>query len=123
MILTNNEIYTYTKNLIEAFNDKDQKLPIKINFYLQKNKSALTDLAVDIDKERITIAQTYGILDAESQQYIIPPEKIEEVNKELNDLLSLTQEVQIYTIKFEDLNDDLSLTTAQMEALLFMIEQ
>lgn len=123
MILTNNEIYTYTKNLIEAFNDKDQKLPVKINFYLQKNKSTLMTLAMDIDKERITIAQTYGALDAESQQYIVPPEKIEEVNKELNDLLSLTQEVQIYTIKFEDLNDDLSLTTAQMEALLFMIEQ
>ena len=123
MILTNNDIYTYAKNLIEAFNDKDQKLPVKINFYLQKNKSTLTALAMDIDRERIVIAQTHGILDEESQQYIIPPEKLEEVNKELNDLLSLTQEVQIYTIKFEDLNDDLSLTTAQMEALLFMIEQ
>jgi hypothetical protein len=66
MILTNNEIYTYTKNLIEAFNDKDQKLPVKINFYLQKNKSTLMTLAMDIDKERITIAQTYGVLDAES---------------------------------------------------------
>lgn len=123
MILTNNDIYTYAKNLIEAFNDKDQKLPVKINFYLQKNKSVLTALAMDIDKERIVIAQAHGTLDEESQQYIIPPEKLEEVNKELSDLLSLTQEVQIYTIKFEDLNDDLSLTTAQMEALLFMIEQ
>ena len=29
--------------LTEAFNDKNQKLPIKINFYLQKNKSILVD--------------------------------------------------------------------------------
>ena len=122
MILTNNEIYLYAKNLMEAFNDKDQKLPIKINFYLQKNKSILTELAMDIDKQRIFIASSNGELNAEQQQYIIPPEKIEEVNKELNDLLSLTQEVQIYTIKIDDLDDNLSLTTAQMEAILFMIE-
>ena len=122
MVLTNNEIYTYAKKILEAFNDKDQKLPVKINFYLQKNKSVLTALATDIDKERINIAQNYGTLNEESAQYIIPPEKINEISKELDDLLSLTQEVQIYTIKFEDLSDDLSLTTAQMDALLFMIE-
>ena len=122
MTLTNNEIYIYAKNLTEAFNDKDQKLPIKINFYLQKNKSILTELAIDIDKQRISIASSNGKLNVEQQQYVIPPEKVEEVNKELNDLLSLTQEVQIYTIKIDDLDDNLSLTTAQMEAILFMIE-
>jgi hypothetical protein len=96
---------------------------VKINFYLQKNKTTLINLAMEIDKERMDIAQVHGTMNEEQQQYIIPPEKIEEVNKELIDLLSLTQEVQIYTIKFEDLNDDLTLTTAQMEAMLFMIEQ
>jgi hypothetical protein len=45
MKLTNNEIYTYANNLTEAFNDKEQKLPIKINFYLQKNKNCLIELA------------------------------------------------------------------------------
>jgi hypothetical protein len=39
------------------------------------------------------------------------------------DLLSLEQEVQIYMININNLSDDLSLTTAQMEALMFMIEQ
>lgn len=122
MTLTNNEIYLYAKNLIEAFNDKDQKLPIKINFYLQKNKNTLIELAGSIENARIEIAKNYGNLDAESQQYIVPPEKIEEVNKELTDLFSLEQEVQIYMIKIDDLDDNLSLTTAQMEAILFMIE-
>lgn len=123
MKLTNNEIYLYAKNLIEAFNDKDQKLPIKINFYLQKNKNTLIELAGSIEAIRMEIAKNYGTLDTESQQYIIPPEKIEEVNKELTDLLSLEQEVQIYMINIDNLSDDLSLTTAQMEALMFMIEQ
>ena len=122
MILTNNEIYIYAQKLTMAFNDEQQKLPVKINFYLQKNKSILKNMASEIEKERVEIAKTYGELDNENWQYIIPPEKVEEVNKELNDLLSLTQEVQIYTIKIEDLSDDLTLTTAQMEAIMFMIE-
>lgn len=123
MTLTNNEIYIYAKNLVEAFNDKDQKLPIKINFYLQKNKNTLIELASSIEIARMEIAKNYGDLEVESQQYIIPPEKIEEVNKELMDLLSLEQEVQIYMINIDNLSDDLSFTTAQMEAIMFMIEQ
>lgn len=123
MTLTNNEIYIYAKNLTEAFDDKDQKLPIKINFYLQKNKNTLIELAAAIEVARIGIAKNYGTLDTEGQQYIIPPEKMEEVNKELVDLLTLEQEVQIYTINIDNLSDDISLTTAQMEAIMFMIEQ
>jgi hypothetical protein len=40
----------------------------------------------------------------------------------MNDLLSLEQDVQIYMISTETLTNDISLTTAQMEAMLFMIE-
>lgn len=123
MTLTNNEIYIYAKNLAEAFDDKDQKLPIKINFYLQKNKNTLIELATTIEAARIEIAKNYGTLDVEAQQYIIPPEKMDEVNKELVDLLTLEQEVQIYMINIDNLSDDIALTTAQMEAIMFMIEQ
>lgn len=123
MTLTNNEIYIYAKNLTEAFDDKDQKLPIKINFYLQKNKNTLIELAAAIEVARIDIAKNYGTLNEEAQQYIIPPEKMDEVNKELVDLLTLEQEVQIYTINIDNLSDDIALTTAQMEAIMFMIEQ
>jgi hypothetical protein len=45
MILTNNDIYIYTRKLAEAFSDSEQKLPVKINFYLQKNKTTLMELA------------------------------------------------------------------------------
>lgn len=123
MKLTNNEIYEYANNLTEAFNDKEQKLPIKINFYLQKNKNCLIELAQDIEKTRLEIAQTYGELDENNFQYVIPPEKVNEANKELNDLFDLEQEVQIYTININDFNDDLTITTAQMEAIMFMVEQ
>lgn len=122
MTLTNNNIYIYARKLAEAFSDNNQKLPVKINFYLQKNKTTLIELAQAIEIERISIASSYGTMAEDGQQYTIPPEKVEEVNNELQDLLNLTQEVQIYTIKLDDIDDNLLLTTAQMEALLFMIE-
>ena len=45
MKLTNRKIYEYALMLAEAFKDNEQKLPIKINFYLQKNKNELMKLA------------------------------------------------------------------------------
>jgi hypothetical protein len=122
MKLTNNEIYNYANNLFAAFNDGEQKLPIKISFYLQKNKNTLLQLAQDIERSRIEIAQSYGELDEETSQYIIPSEKMEEASKELNDLFNLEQDVQIYTINIDSFGDDLTITTAQMEAIMFMID-
>lgn len=123
MKLTNNEIYLYAKKIAEAFDNKDQKLPIKINFYLQKNKNTLVQLAQDIEQSRLLIAKNYGDLDEEKQQYTISPENMDIVTKELNDLFNLEQDVQIYTVKIDQFDDDLTITTAQMEALMFMIEQ
>jgi Ser-tRNA(Ala) deacylase AlaX len=80
-------------------------------------------LAQDIENTRIEIAQRYGKLDAETNQYIIEPDKINEASRELNDLFSLEQEVHIYKINIENLIDNLALTTGQMEAIMFMIEE
>lgn len=122
MKMTNNEIYFRANQLLEAFQDGDQKLPIKINFYLQKNKSALVSLAQEIEKTRMEIAQSYGELNDELNQFIIPPEKMTEISKELNDLFNLEQDVNIYMINIDSLSDDYDMTTAQMEAIMFMIE-
>ena len=122
MKLTNNEIYAYARNLVEAFENNDQKLPIKISFYLQKNKNTLIELAQDIEKSRMEIAQNYGEIDESNQQYIIPPEKMEEATKELTDLFSLEQEVQIYTVSIDSFDDSFMVTSSQMEAIMFMID-
>lgn len=122
MKLTNNEIYSYANQLLEAFQDDNQKLPIKINFYLQKNKNTLITLAQEIEKTRVEIARSYGELNQETQQFIVPSEKIAEASKELNDLFNLEQDVNIYMINIDSLSDDYAMTTAQMEAIMFMIE-
>ena len=122
MTMTNNEIYTYTRQLMDAFNDGEQKLPIKINFYLQKNKNTLLALAQDIERSRLEIAQSFGTLDDAGEQYIIPNDKLAEASKELEDLFNLEQDVAIHKISIDSLNDDLKLSAAQMEALMFMID-
>ena len=122
MIMTNNEIYTYTRQLMDAFSDGEQKLPIKINFYLQKNKNTLLALAQDIERSRLEIAQNFGTLDEAGEQYVIPNDKLAEASKELEDLFNLEQDVAIHKISIDSLNDDLMLSAAQMEALMFMID-
>ena len=122
MKMTNNEIYNYTRQLMEAFQDGEQRLPVKVNFYLQKNKNTLLALAQDIEKARLEIAQNYGELDNDGQMYQIPAEKLDVAAKELEDLFSLEQDVNIYKINIDSLSDDLTLTTAQMEAIMFMVD-
>lgn len=122
MKLTNNQIYTYATDLVAAFQDSTQKLPIKVNFYLQKNKETLLALAQDIEKSRVDLLSNYGSLDPETNRFTILPDKMSVAAKELEDLFNLEQEVNIYKVNIDSFGDDLSLTTGQMEALLFMID-
>lgn len=120
--LTNNEIYNYGNALIEHFSNGDIKLPIKISFYLQKNKVELITLAEEIERQRIGILEEYGTLNTETNQFNVPKDKIPEVSKKINDLLDLTQEVKIYKVNLEDFGD-IELTSNQTSALLFMINE
>lgn len=120
--MTNNEIYATTIALNREFEDTKQVLPVKVNFYIQKNKATLTSLAQDIEKARMDILQQYGSYNEETEQFEFTAEQAPILTRELNDLFSLEQEVNIYTVDIEKFGDDLSLTTGQMEALMFMID-
>jgi hypothetical protein len=120
--MTNSEIYNIAAVLGKAFEDEKQVLPVKVNFYMQKNRATLTALAQEIEKARVEILQKHGTLNEETNQFEFSNEVAETVIQELNDLLSLEQEVNIYTVSIDSFGDDLSLTTGQMEALMFMID-
>lgn len=123
MKLTNNEIYNLAQQLAGAFTNNEQRLPMKLSFCIQKNKKILIELAQDIEQGRLEIAQAYGVLNTEINQYTIPPEKIADAQKELVELFNIEQEVNICMIKADSLNDDIELTMSQMEAIMFMIEE
>ena len=117
---TNEEIYNLGNQLSKVFENENNEhyFSAKLNFLIQKNKKAIIDAAVEIEKVRLSIVSKYG---KEGEQGVyIPQEHIETVNAELRELLSITQEINIYKISFEDL-EGVQFTPAQTQALMFMI--
>ena len=119
--MANIEIYNIANALLEVFNE-DVHLPVKVNFYLQKNIGRMVEMAKDIDKARMEIVRKYGEpLEEDPNQFKIDPEKVDDANKEIQDLFSLKQEVKINTILLEAF-DDVDLTSQQVGAIMFMIQ-
>lgn len=122
MKLSNQQIYQFATNLFNTLNNFDGYVPAKANFFLQKNLQILTAAAEEIDSSRLKIISHYGVLNIESQQYDIAEEKTEQVFQELNDLFSIDQDLNIKTFSIEDLGNT-EFTPAQMQAIMFMIEE
>ena len=123
--MTNKDILAYALSLQNIFlnSEKEIILPVKVNFYLQKNLKLFTELASEIEESRLQIGEKYGEYNQETESYIIKDKsQIKQAQNEIKELLSLTQNLEIYTVSLEDLQD-LQFTTAQMNAMLFMIKE
>ena len=121
MKFNNQQIYQIANNVLGNLDNLNIYIPAKANFFIQKNISALAAAAQEIEKSRLEIAKHYGVLDEEGQQYKIPEDKLEEASKELEDLFSIEQELDIKTFSIEALGNA-EFTPAQMQAMMFMIE-
>lgn len=119
--LTNNDIYFINEQFNKIFEQSQQYLPAKVNFYIQKNKKKIAELAQEIEIARAEIIKNFGE-QKEDQKYYIPQDKIQEAQQELLDLLNIQQEIEIFTISLDDI-ENLHFTLPQMEALMFMIEE
>ena len=119
--LTNEEIYLINQKLNKSFEQSNQYLPARINFYIQKNKKIIADLASVVEEARNTIILEFGSPDEEGR-VTISQDKIPEANKEIYDLFSIKQEVNVDLISLESI-ENYSFTMDQMEALIFMIEE
>lgn len=117
--LTNLEIYTTAQTLMENITT-DINLPVKVGFYIQKNMKKMTELAQEIEKSRMEIFDKYGEKDEENNQYKFDKSVQEQVQKELNDLFDLTQDVKTNMLEL-DWFDDIDLTANQIAAISYMI--
>lgn len=120
--LTNEQIYSINQQMNKVFEQSNQYLPAKVNFYIQKNKNKIAELAQEIDDARTKIIINFGVPGEEEGRYQIPQDKIQEAQQELFDLFSIKQEIEINMISIEDIGN-LHFTIPQMEALMFMIEE
>ena len=121
----NKDILENATLLHKIFLESNQEivLPIKVNFYLQKNIKTFLKNAEEIEEARLKIGEKYGEYDANDNSYVIENKELrQKAQQELKDLLSLDQILEIYTITLEDLQDT-KLTVAQMNAMLFMIDE
>lgn len=122
LTMTNDEIYRYAIGLNNTFNNAEILMPAAISFSIAKNKKKLFSLAEDIERYRVDILNKYGAKLADNNMISIPENQVEAANKELEDLLNISQELNIYTFSIEELKD-INLTSSQMEAILFMIDE
>ena len=121
--ISNQKIYEIAVLAVNNFHG-DIKFPAKAMFYIQKNVNQITELGREIESARTRILERYGKLTEEEnkQTYNIPKENLAEAQKELNDLLAIEQEVKLYMVKLDWLND-VELTPAQFGVLELMIDE
>ena len=125
ILMSNSNIYNLMQELQSNFNSsKDFYLPTVINFAIQKNLVALTEVGKIIESVRNDIGVKYGTYEKDDQggHFFIPEENRSEAEAELKKLMELEQIVEIRKIHLSDLSN-VQLTTQQMQALLFMIEE
>lgn len=122
MKLTNLQITNYINAIKTAFTDAKQYLPVKVNFAIQKNTQALMTLVQEVEQARLNIITHYGKVDEASGTIKVPEASQAEALKEINELYSIEQEVNIMTVKL-DAFGDLSLSLEQLNAIMFMIEE
>ena len=108
--------------LNNIFSNCDIKMPVRINFFLQKNIQMIAAAGQEIEAARMNIAQQFGTLNEDGTQYMVPQENMNVVNQELNDLFNLEQDLNIHIFKLDDF-DGIELTYDQMSAIMFMIEE
>lgn len=120
--LRNGEIFSVAIILKEFCEKPELVLPIKANFYLQKNKTVLLELAQEIEAARNEIFAKYGTLNEQGTGYNFEEAVIADANAELEELLMLSQDVGLYMINIDDFKD-IKLNNQEMGALMLMIEE
>lgn len=123
MQMTNEEIYLLAMKLEDLAKQLETSaLPIKAGFYIFKNVRTLTQLGSDIEQSRLLIGKKYGELSDTKDNFAIRPDCLEQAAAELENLMTITQEVNISKISLDELQD-IQLTGAQIQTLLFMIKE
>lgn len=123
--MSNMEIYNIATTLVALHNrmvEEEKVFPVKVNFYFQKNMNSLVEMAKELDAERSSIVMKYGTpSETDENQIQIPQEHVDEVNKTLNDLFSLEQEVAVNVIEL-DWFEGVNMTAQEVAAITFMIK-
>lgn len=101
-------LYTTLTNLREC------GLKARVSFSMARNLKTILPIVEDYEQARLKLLQTSGAADPSNpNQYIVPPESVQSVLQELDELGSVDVEVPLLKIKLSDIEDlDISIQDA-----------
>jgi hypothetical protein len=119
----NRDIVTMYQGLSQLASNEGMRLPARVSFAVVRNLKMLIPIIEDIDMARQSIAETYGTLDVNNPtQYRIPENNRDTVNQELDAIMETEVDVPLVKIKMTEI-EDLNISIAMAEALMFMVEE
>lgn len=119
----NRDIITMYQGLSQLASNEGMRLPARVSFAVVRNLKMLIPIIEDIDMARQSIAETYGTLDIDNPtQYRIPENNRDTVNQELAAIMETEVDVPLVKIKMTEI-EDLNISIAMAEALMFMVEE
>lgn len=111
------------QGLSQLASNEGMRLPARVSFAVVRNLKMLIPIIEDIDMARQSIAETYGALDVDNPtQYRIPENNRDIVNQELDAIMETEVDVPLVKIKMTEI-EDLNISIAMAEALMFMVEE
>ena len=123
--LTNKEILEKVGILGEISN---RKLPVKVSYAIGKNISKVERELKHYNKERQKLIEEYclkeeeGTLKITDGNYDIDPERLEDFNKEIDELQEIEVEMDIHKFNIELLNN-YEMSPGELMCIDFMIEE
>lgn len=117
--MKNGDVLQAYETLNRISENKDLKFSVALGYTIIKNKEKLRQEAVIIYKMRQDIIMEHGRLDG--KDIVVPNEYIDEVNKKINDLMEIENDVEITLIPIEWF-DDVELNMEDIEGLSKIIQ-
>lgn len=121
MKFLNQDIYAIARD-ISKLDELEVRMPVRIGFYLKKNISIFKNAAQEIESMRFSLCERFGKLNPETNYFVVPEENTEQIEKELQDLFTLEQDLPIHIFKIQDF-DGIELDFQQISILMPMIEE
>lgn len=124
-----NERIVNTINALSKLNNA--QLPIKVVYAISKNANKIESELKVYNTEKAKLVNKYGEKDKEGKLKVgeignvsLKEEHIEDYNRDIKELLSIENEMDIHMIKLDDLlNSDYNISPSELSAIDFMIEE
>ena len=124
-----NERIVNTINVLAELNNA--KLPVKVAYAITKNINKINTELKAYNEEKAKLIDKYSEKDEEGKlktdeigNVTLKEEHIEDWNRDIKELLSIENEIDIHMIQLDDLlNSDYNISPAELAAIEFMVEE